>query len=159
VRVLASEWSERTLQRWQTADGVCTDHRPLRQWQPPDKLTEEERTAVLKVALRGIRPSAAESDRAAPVDRGEYLASESPFYRLLKAENQMAHRHAERHPKARRKPKAVSATVPSQVYSGDITYLPTAIPGSFSISISTCFWTGSAARSSVGRCRNPSSRP
>jgi transposase InsO family protein len=64
-------------------------------------------------------------------DRGEYLASESTFYRLLKAENQLAHRHAERPPKARRKPKAVSATVPNQVYSWDISYLPTAIRGQF----------------------------
>lgn len=124
--------SERTLQRWQTADGVCTDQRPLRQWQPPHKLTEEERTAVLKVANSeefGHLPPSQSVPRLA--DRGEHLASEATFYRLLKAENQLAHRHAERPPKARRKPKAVSATVPNQVYSGDLSYLPAAIRGQF----------------------------
>ena len=42
--------SERTLQRWQTDGTVCCDQRPLREYQPPHKLTEIERAAVLAAA-------------------------------------------------------------------------------------------------------------
>ena len=42
--------SERTLQRWQTGETVHCDQRPLRDYQPPHKLTEIERAKVLAVA-------------------------------------------------------------------------------------------------------------
>lgn len=123
--------SERTLQRWQTPAGIGADQRPLRQWEPPHKLSEDERAAVLRVA------NSAEFGQLPPrqivpqlADRGEYLASESTFYRILKAEHQLTHRRAER-PATRRQPQAVSATAPNQVYSWDITYLPAAIRGQF----------------------------
>jgi putative transposase len=64
-------------------------------------------------------------------DQGRYLASESTFYRVLRAENQLAHRRSERPAQARSKPRALCATAPNQVYNGDITYLPAAIRGQF----------------------------
>ena len=44
--------SERTLQRWQTDHTVRCDQRPLRNYQPPHKLTEIERAQVLTIAVR-----------------------------------------------------------------------------------------------------------
>ena len=64
-------------------------------------------------------------------DQGRYLASESTFYRVLRAEGQLAHRRSERPAQTRNKPKAICATAPNQVYSWDITYLPAAIRGQF----------------------------
>lgn len=124
--------SERTLQRWQEGETVRRDQRPLRRYVPPHKLTETERAELLAVANAsefGHLPPSQIVPRLA--DQGRYLASESTFYRVLKAENQLAHRRRERPPQARRKPKAICATAPNQVYSWDITYLPTAIRGQF----------------------------
>ena len=42
--------SQRTLQRWQTGEAVRCDQRPLRDYQPPHKLTAIERADVLAVA-------------------------------------------------------------------------------------------------------------
>jgi hypothetical protein len=45
-------------------------------------------------------------------DQGIYLASESTFYRILKAARQLKHRRSERPHQPRTKPKALSATAP-----------------------------------------------
>ncbi len=124
--------SPRTVQRWQAGGTVRTDQRPLRQYEPPHKLTTAERAEVLAVANSpefGHLPPSQIVPRLA--DQGRYLASESTFYRVLRAEGQLAHRRSERPARARSKPKAVCATAPNQVYSWDITYLPTAIRGQF----------------------------
>ena len=122
----------RTVQRWRSGDGVKADRRPARVYVPPHKLSEAERAKVLAVANSpefGHLPPCQIVPRLA--DRGEYLASESTFYRILKAENQLAHRRAERPGQARGKPRALCATAPNQVYCWDITYLPAAIRGRF----------------------------
>ena len=124
--------SERTLQRWQTGEVVHCDLRPLRDYQPPHKLTEMERAKVLAVANSaefGHLPPSQIVPRLA--DQGRYLASESTFYRILRAENQLAHRRSERPAQSRTKPRAICATAPNQLYSWDITYLPSAIRGQF----------------------------
>lgn len=64
-------------------------------------------------------------------DQGIYLASESTFYRILKAAQQLKHRRSERPSQPRTKPKALSAMAPNQLYSRDITYLAAAIKGQF----------------------------
>lgn len=124
--------SARTLQRWQEGATVRGDQRPLRPYAPPHKLTEAERAALLAVANStefGHLPPSQSVPRLA--DQGRYLASEATFYRVLKAEHQLAHRRCERPAQTRHKPKAICATAPNQVYSWDITYLPTAIRGQF----------------------------
>jgi putative transposase len=124
--------SPRTVQRWQAGGTVRTDRRPLRQYQPPHKLTATERAEVLAVANSpefGHLPPSQIVPRLA--DQGRYLASESTFYRVLRAEGQLAHRRSERPPRTQNKPKAVCATAPNQLYSWDITYLPAAIRGQF----------------------------
>lgn len=127
----AIDLSERTLQRWQNdmAAGVG-DRRPARVQTPRNALSELERRRVLAVSNSeefGHLPPSQIVPRLA--DRGEYVASESTFYRVLKAHGQLAHRRAERPPKARAKPRALSATGPNQLFSWDITYLPTPARG------------------------------
>jgi transposase InsO family protein len=124
--------SLRTMQRWQDGETVRVDQRPLRDYEPPHKLTETERAAVLAVANSeafGHLPPSQIVPKLA--DQGSYVASESTFYRVLKAANQLAHRRSERPTQARNKPRAVCATAPNQLYSWDITYLPTAIRGQY----------------------------
>lgn len=124
--------SERTLQRWQTGETVHCDQRPLREYQPPHKLTASERAEVLAVANSdefGHLPPSQIVPRLA--DQGRYLASESTFYRVLREENQLTHRRSEQPAQVRAKPRAISATAPNQLYSWDITYLASAIRGQF----------------------------
>jgi len=125
--------SERTLKRWQydKAQGAC-DRRPARVQTPKNRLTELERQRVLAIANSpefGHLPPSQIVPRL--VDQGEYVASESTFYRVLKAEHQLKHRGAEKPAKPRHKPRALAATAPGQLFSWDITYLPTAIMGSY----------------------------
>ncbi|QJD28520.1 DDE-type integrase/transposase/recombinase [Methylococcus geothermalis] len=125
--------SARTLQRWREDETIRSDQRPLRPYEPPHKLTAQERAELLAVAnseeFGHLPPSQIVPRRA---DQGRYLASESTFYRVLRAENQLGHRRSERPAKTTRaKPRAVCATASNQVYSGDITYLPAAIRGQF----------------------------
>jgi len=124
--------SVRTLQRWQDGETVRVDQRPFRQYEPPHQLTEAERAELLAVANSeefGHLPPSQIVPRLA--DQGRYLASESTFYRVLKAAGQLAHRRSERPAQTRSKPRAVCAKAPNQVWSWDITYLPAAIRGQF----------------------------
>src|ERR1700737_5149000 len=90
--------SERTLQRWQNdqAGGAC-DRRPARVQEPKNRLSELERRRLLAIAnspeFGHLSPS-----QIVPrmVDRGEYVASESTFYRVLKADIHLKHRVAEK---------------------------------------------------------------
>ena len=121
--------SERTLQRWQQ-DQCRGDLRPMRVQAPKNSLSTSERQALLAVAnsdeFADLAPSQIVPRLA---DQGQYIASESSFYRVLKAANQVKHRGAEKPPKPRYKPRALAATAPGQLFSWDITYLPTQIMG------------------------------
>ncbi len=63
-------------------------------------------------------------------DEGRYIASESSFYRVLREENQLSHRLSSK-VATRVKPKACVASGPNQVWSWDITYLPTLVQGMY----------------------------
>jgi transposase InsO family protein len=121
--------AERTLQRWQV-DQLKGDQRPSRQQNPSHKLTALERQQVLTVVnseeFGSLPPS-----QIVPIlaDRGEYIASESTFYRIMKAEHLLNHRDASRPAQRRHKPRALRATAPNQLFSWDITYLPTLTKG------------------------------
>lgn len=121
--------SESTLQRWRR-DTLGGDQRPMRVQTPRNRLSVLERQRLLAVA------NSAEFGHLSPsqivprlADRGQYIASESTFNRVLKAENQLRHRRAERPAQIRSKPRALFATGPNQLYSWDITYLPTSVRG------------------------------
>lgn len=98
---------------------------------PKQKLSAEERAKVLETAnneeFRNLSPKQIVPRLA---DRGEYLASESTFYRVLHSEQQMAHRCAAK-PRAVKRPEEVIAVGPNQVWSWDITYLPACVRGTF----------------------------
>jgi putative transposase len=123
--------SERTLQRWQNDQATgAGDRRPARVQTPTNQLSARERERLLAIANSpefGHLPPSQIVPRLA--DQGEYVACESTFYRVLKAENQLKHRSAEKPAKPCSKPRALGATAPAQLFSWDITYLPTQVKG------------------------------
>jgi putative transposase len=79
--------SERTFRRWTKGGVVRSDQGPLVQRpEPANKLSETERAAVLEVCnskeFSDLPPSQIVPKLA---DLGRYLASESSFYRILRA--------------------------------------------------------------------------
>jgi putative transposase len=127
----------RTLRRWRESLRVHGDMADRRQQAAnessyPQALTEQERQAVLDTCnspeFRSLPPS-----QIVPMlaDRGQYLASESSFYRILRAAGQSARRGRAAAPRKIPAPKAFEATAPNQVWTWDITYLPTLIKGEF----------------------------
>jgi putative transposase len=125
--------SVRTLQRWRSAAGpIQHDGRSDRAWEPSNKLRPEERAKVLSVA-NSAEFAHLPPNQIVPIlaDRGDYIASESTFYRVLREHHQLAHRQASRPKTARTQPKSLCASGPNQVYSWDITYLPTPVKGVF----------------------------
>lgn len=122
--------SAKTYQRWTQPDNV-QDGRLDATQAPRNKLSALERQRLLTVANE---PAYADLPPCKIVphlaDEGRYLASESTFYRVLKAEKQLSHRQRSK-PATTKKPPALVATAPNQIYSWDITYLPTAVKGIF----------------------------
>ena len=122
----------RTLQRWKQFGEIQEDGRKTRDFMPPNKLTEDEQCRIVSIAnsdeFKHMAPH-----QIVPIlaERGEYIASESSFYRILKANKQLTHRHKSRVPASRNKPKALTATAPNQIFSWDITYLATTVKGHF----------------------------
>ena len=124
------ELSARTYQRWVKA-GVVSDGRLTARRPPPaNKLSEAERQQILEVcntpAYAHLPPY-----QIVPrlVDQGIYLASESSFYRILKAANQLTHRGSINIKTRTNKVKSFTATLPNRVWSWDITYCPSRIIG------------------------------
>ena len=123
----AIELSERTLRRWREA---AEDKRPAAKRSTPiNALSQEERLAVLtQCNLPENKDKPPGQIVPTLADQGIYLASESTFYRVLKANSQLNHRGRARAPKS--KPKPVhTATAPHQVWVWDITYLKTSVAG------------------------------
>jgi transposase InsO family protein len=123
--------SPKTLQRWNQPDNL-QDGRLDAIHQPANTLTTQERQRILEVA------NAQEYAHLSPhqivpllADQGVYIASESSFYRVLTAENQLNHRHKAKPTRQIKKPRSITATAPNQLYSWDITYLPTRVRGIF----------------------------
>lgn len=125
----AIDLTVRTLQRWQS-DAAQGDRRTVRLQAPANKLSEQERQHILDTAnseeFAHLPPSQIVPRLA---DEGRYLASESSIHRILKAANQLKRRDGTRTPQRRHKPRALLATKPNQIYSWDITYLPTPVKG------------------------------
>ena len=123
--------STKTVQRWSSSES-SKDRRIEMKNIPPNKLSELERARILKLInepeFANLPPSQIVPRLA---DRGEYLACESTIYRILKEEKQLQHRLKSKVTRTVIKPKALIAEAPNQVYTWDITYLPTSIKGSF----------------------------
>lgn len=130
--------SERTVQRWQR-HALRGDQRPMRLQTPNNQLSTLERQRLLAIANSdefGHLPPSQIVPRLA--DRGQYVASESTFNRVLKAAHQLKHRGTERRlGQHRSKPRALWASgprpapAPNELFSWDITYLPTPVTGQY----------------------------
>ena len=122
----------RTLQRWKAGDGLqAGDGRPEAVRPPSAKaLSAQERREVLAIAneprFADLPPA-----RIVPMlaDEGVYVASESTFHRILRAEGQNAHRGRARAPRKMRPPTTHVASAPSEVWCRDMTYLPATVVG------------------------------
>jgi transposase InsO family protein len=121
----------RTLQRWRKQD-IGDDGRAGPRTSPSNKLTAKERARVLEIANspenRDLGPKQIVPQLA---DQGEYVASESTMYRILREEKQMGHREPSRAPSKPYRPQECVATGSNQVWSWDITYLRTPVRGLF----------------------------
>lgn len=124
--------SVRSLQRWQAGEGLSVgDKRPTAVHpMPAHALTSEERAAVL-AAANEPRFADMPPARIVPMlaDEGIYLASESTFSRILRANGQSQHRGRAKAPRKQRPPTTHVATAPGQVWCWDMTYLPTDVAG------------------------------
>jgi len=120
----------RTLQRWRK-QGIGEDLRVGPKTAPRNKISEPERAEMIEVANkpenRDLSPKQIVPKLA---DEGLYLASESSFYRVLREEGQMRHRERSS-PPVHARPRELRATKPNQVWTWDITYLPSPVKGIF----------------------------
>ena len=127
----------RTLRRWRRQLREEKELRDRRKEAaqgrtPANKLSQEERERIVTICNqpenRSLPPS-----QIVPMlaDNGEYVASESSFYRVLKEEGQVNRRGRAESPKVVAKPKGYMADGPNQVYSWDITYLTSIVKGMF----------------------------
>ena len=122
----------RTLQRWQAGHGLqLGDGRPQAvRPTPAHALTPAERERIVCVANE---PRFADMPPARIVptlaDEGVYLASESSFHRVLRAQGQTRHRGRAKAPRASRAPSTHVATAPREVWCWDMTYLPAEVAG------------------------------
>lgn len=131
------EIDRRTLQRWQKTrrgDAPLVDRRKAAgaKRTPANKLSDEDRREILSVcntpAMQSLPPSQIVPRLA---DSGEYIASESSFYRVLRAAGQAQRRGTAQAPRTVTPPKGFQASGPNQVWSWDITFLASRIRGSF----------------------------
>ncbi|MGK5086538.1 IS3 family transposase [Bdellovibrionota bacterium FG-2] len=124
------ELSLRTLERWEK-NPEQGDLREGPLTSPPHSLTEAERKKIIEISNSALYQDLCPWKIVAKLaDSGVYLASESSFYRVLKAENLLSHRSKSK-PRERQRPKDLIAASPNIVWSWDITYLKSAIKGSF----------------------------
>ena len=121
----------RTYRRWYRQEQVQADQRPTcERPEPANKLSPSECEAIIKVCQRPEFASLPPTQIVPTLlDSGEYIASESSFYRVLKAQGQLHHRGRQRSQKKQAKPTSYTATGPNQVYTWDITYLPSQVRG------------------------------
>ena len=125
--------SIRTIQRWVEGDKVKEDQRPvIARPEPSNKLTDTERSDILAVCNQPEYASVPPSQIVPRLaDKGQYLASESSFYRILKAAGQLNHRGRSKDAKPSKLPTTHIATGANQVWSWDISYLPANVRGMF----------------------------
>lgn len=125
--------SLRSLQRWALTPVIQADVRTTMLRPPPtNALSAEERRSILDVCnsppFTSLPPSQIVPRLA---DQGRYLASESTFYRVLKAASQQHPRGRGQAPHKHAAPTTHSATQANQVWSWDITYLKSPVRGQY----------------------------
>jgi transposase InsO family protein len=122
--------SSRSYERWQGGEKK-SDGRKGPNGGPANKLSQAEREEVLRVVNspenRDLSPNQIVPKLA---DQGKYVASESTIYKILHEEGQQKHREKSQ-PATGKRPGALEATGPNQVWSWDISYLPSPVRGMF----------------------------
>jgi len=122
--------SPRAVQRWRKSQAL-EDKRKESSKNPRNKISETERQEILNtINSREFRDMNPHQIVAALADQGRYLASEATMYRILKEAGQSTHRQASS-PKKHQKPMELTATAPNQIWTWDITYLPSLTKGVF----------------------------
>jgi transposase InsO family protein len=120
----------RTEQRWKRR-GSGDDLRSGPKSTPTNALSLQEQQELVAIANlpehRDLSPKQLVPRLA---DQGRYLASESTFYRVLKANGQMRHRERAQ-PPTHARPRELVATRPNEVWSWDIAYLRAPLRGTF----------------------------
>ena len=130
------EITVRTLQRWEAAlrAGAPQDQRKAAgaHRTPGNKLSEAEKERILEICNQPEYASLPPS-QIVPLlaDRSVYVASESTFYRVLRASDQVQRRGKAALPKDVARPQGYLAEGPNQVWSWDITFLASSIKGLF----------------------------
>lgn len=122
--------SVRTLQYWRV-NGL-EDQRKSVKKNPPNKLSEQERSEVLEICnSKEFMDASPKQIVPTLADKGQFIASESTFYRILRAVNQLNHRGRTAKPSSIKRPAPYTAKGPNQLWSWDITYLASTIKGRF----------------------------
>ncbi len=118
----------KTFKSWQK-DRVDKRFGPLTP--PKNKLSTDERSRVINIATSleyvDCSPWVIVAKLA---DQGEFIASESSFYKILKEEKMLKHRGKSRQA-SRYRPPPLVAVAPNEIWTWDITYLKTYLRGSF----------------------------
>ena len=123
----------RTYRRWTDEGEVTADGRPdAVRPTPRNKLSEAERAQVLAVCHQPEHASLPPSQIVPRLaDAGEYIASESTFYRVLRAAGEQHHRGRSQAPRQSCPPTSHCATGPCETWTWDISYLPGPAKGLF----------------------------
>lgn len=123
--------STKSYQRW-CQENNKGDRRLETKRAPHNKLTELERQRIINTAneeaYADLSPAKLTPTLA---DKGIYMGSESTIYRILKSEALLKHRLKSKVPRVVKKPQPLIASKPNEIYSWDITYLPTNVRGVF----------------------------
>jgi len=121
----------RTYQRWKKSGKIIEDQRINNDFPVHNKLSQAIREEILGV-INQPEYSALTPYQIVPtlLDLGEYIASESTFYRVMRENNQLKHREKSTSGQ-RKKPEPLKATQANEVYSWDITYLMSPIKGQY----------------------------
>ncbi len=120
----------RTLQYWRVKG--LEDQRQVVKKSPTNKLSKQERSEVLEICnCKEFMDVSPKQIVPALADKGKFIASESTFYRILRAANQLHHRGRTAKPNSTKRPEPYTANGPNQLWSWDITYLASTIKGRF----------------------------
>lgn len=122
----------RTLRRWSSAEALDDKRQNPAPCHQESALTQQEKDQIIAISNSPEYGSLPASQIVpALADNGVYIASESSFYRVLRAVNMVHRRDRMALPVPREKPDGFMATGPNQVWSWDITYLPSLVRGQF----------------------------
>jgi transposase InsO family protein len=119
--------SMRTLQRWKRSPLKCDQRKGPKVYR--HALSKAEKDLILEIcneeSYRNLSPSQIVPKLA---DQGIYIASERSFYRVLN-ENRLNIHRGKSKAKKNKKPLAIVANNPLEVWSWDITYLKSPVKG------------------------------